>query len=351
MDDLDYQSLEDGDGIDVPLQGGTVETTLLLMQPQKSQMAYRERGGRIWRVRNHGGGISLEQVRSIITATGIPLSGWDDLLDPQWCDQLPWQACPAGTGLRKIATRVRETWKCVPFSGAGANSSAGRIAGMQIREKQEIFVIFDVERRPANAYGHGLKVSAIEMLFAMHQLLEAYSEARSSLTGFADKKTVKWLRTASRRSRALARHLADSRDRFQIACSGPSFETFKRFLRECEKYADRFDFVAQEAAVATKTEKALLRFMDHLVPCFEYLFGEQATSGWNHRGSETSDAISSAPVEADSPFIRFAYAFFQAVGHEFKKSTIHTALYDWRKETSPKKDKKKRRRKRANKPV
>jgi hypothetical protein len=266
----------------------TAETTMLLMQPQ--ELAHRQRDGKIWRFRNHDGGISLDQVHSIITAAGIPLSGRDDQLDPHWIDELPWQACPLGSNyvyvtpsgihLRKIVTRV-----AMPIAMSSWNLRPD--GSIQVPERD--FGIFAVEPFPPKACGQ--RVSAIEMLFAMHQLLEAYSEARSSLTGFADKKTVKWLRTASRRSRALARHLADSRDRFQIACSGPSFETFEKFLNKCEKYGDRFDFMAEQAAAATKTEKALLRFMDHLVPCFEYLFGEQATSGWNHRGSRSQPSI------------------------------------------------------------
>jgi Resolvase, N terminal domain len=181
---------------------------------------------------------------------------------------------------------------------------------------------------------HGLLVideedyGILNIVDELHTLLRRFGGLRASLTGFANENVRSSLKKGAMQLRASALRLRSHE--FEIAFSEP--ETKKEILAKaacCEVLADYCQRLAAVAGRKTKQHRALIRLMKPLTECYQALFGKEPRGGWRYERPKAGDEVDGPLNRADSPFIRFATSFCDAVGYQVKALTLQTALYEF----------------------
>jgi hypothetical protein len=148
----------------------------------------------------------------------------------------------------------------------------------------------------------------------MAALLKEFRKFRFSLSRRTVKQHEKIVTAGKRYYADLAKHLK----------KGPP-DPAAGIVRELcglltEEHEGQIEFIE---ALPQRPRKPRAQFMGPLQVAFGLLFGKAATSRYVPIGPN-------AQLEADSPFIRFAEAFFSMVGCPCKRNTINRDLISWR---------------------
>jgi hypothetical protein len=109
-----------------------------------------------------------------------------------------------------------------------------------------------------------------------------------------------------------------------------SYQKTVALAASCDQFANLCQQMAGVARRKKKQHQALVRLMEPLCECYQRLFGREPRGGWRHKKLRDSDEADGPLNQADSPFIRFAASFCEAVDYQVRPATLQTALYDFR---------------------
>ena len=238
--------------------------------------------------------LSPQEMGKVIAAAGIPLRGWDDVRDAETIGE--W----IGLGTDDWS-RLRWKLESLTF-GAGE----------------------PIPKHP------GQPISADEVGQVLTNVLTKFSRLHDGLgrKTFADKKTQDALRQLATIFKNARIKLVGAE--IQISVTNKyMYQQIETLRNECERWSDRFWFLGGSVRKTTKQPQILNLIIEVLASAFQTLFDQSASGGWKPKTPEPDNNCEDADASmvADSPFIRFAKAFFDAVGYDVARSTIQRKYY------------------------
>jgi hypothetical protein len=188
----------------------------------------------------------------------------------------------------------------------------------------------DIESDPFGpGTGQDGRVTGTEVHYAINKVREVFGPLRGSLIGSATNKFQNDLESRARQLRRFTQNVRGDTNLPAATAGTSAHRLWLPFENDCEKWAERLEYMAALARKEPKQERALVSLVPAFEQCYRQLYNREPTGGWRH------DKDRDNGTEANSPFLLFAQAFLVELGCPLKCGTIQKAMYTSRQRPAP----------------